>query len=49
MPDPTTFHLKQNNNLLAVLDGCEPSWEMFWQVCDFKPTEAFGEFEALFN
>lgn len=48
MPLSNTFHLKQNGKLLAVLDSCEPSGEMFWQLCNFKPTAAFTEYEALF-
>ena len=48
MPLSTTFHLKQGEKLLASFDSCEPSWEMFWQVCNFEPTAAFAEYEALF-
>lgn len=45
---PKLFHLKRNSELLAVLESCGPSWEMFWLTCTFKPTDLFKEVEALF-
>ncbi len=46
---PKLFHLKRNDELLAVLESCGPSGEMFWLTCAFKPTDLFAEVEALFR
>jgi hypothetical protein len=42
------FHLKKNGELLAILEACRPSGEMFWATCDFKPTALFAEVEHLY-
>lgn len=43
------FHLKKNGELLAVLEACRPSDEMFWVVCDFRPTALFEEVAPLYR
>jgi hypothetical protein len=43
------FHLKRNGELLAVLEACRPHDEMFWDICDFKPNDAFADVESLFR
>lgn len=44
---PKLFHLKRHDELLAILESCGPSGEMFWITCTFKPTELFSEVETL--
>lgn len=46
---PKTFHLQRHDELLAILESCQPSGEMFWLICDFKPEKAFQQFEPLFR
>ena len=46
---PKLFHLKRSDELLAVLESCGPSGEMFWLMCIFKPTDLFTEVEDLFH
>jgi hypothetical protein len=48
-PLPSLFHLKKNGELLAILEACHPSGEMFWVTCGFKPTALFAEVEPLFT
>lgn len=46
---PPVFHLKKDGELLAILEACKPSGEMFWAICDFKPTLLFAEVEPLYR
>jgi hypothetical protein len=48
-PLPSLFHVKKHDELLAILEGCRPSGEMFWVTCDFKPTALFAEVEPLYR
>lgn len=43
------FHVKRRGVLLAVIDSCRPSREMFWLACRFSPTPAFAEIEPLYR
>jgi|GEM_PF-2792194 len=49
MPLPTIFHLKRNDELLAIFEACKPSEEMFWLTCNFELLEGFSEVEPLFH
>ncbi|MEL6406057.1 MAG: hypothetical protein AAFV98_22470 [Chloroflexota bacterium] len=42
------FHLKRGDDILAVLEACEPD-EMFWLLCSFQPTDLFAEVASLFQ
>jgi hypothetical protein len=46
---PTVFHLKRNGELLAILESCGPSGEMFWLSCQFRPTPLFADVEPLYR
>jgi hypothetical protein len=48
-PLPSVFHLKKNGELLAILEACGPSSEMFWVSCNFQPTALFAEVEHLYR
>ncbi|MBN1564713.1 MAG: hypothetical protein JXA10_12780 [Anaerolineae bacterium] len=43
------FLLKRGETVLAVLDQCCPSDEMFWLKCEFQPTPAFAEVAAFYE
>ena len=46
---PKLFHLKRNDEILAVLESCGPSGEMFWLTCNFRPTVSFVQVVSLFR
>jgi len=46
---PTTFHLKRGDELLAVLEACRLSGEMFWQICTFVSKGDTAAIEAAIH
>lgn len=44
---PITLHLTQGDEVLAVLELCRPSGEMFWATCAFKPNAGFARVEHI--
>lgn len=49
MKTPTEFHLKKDDDVLAVLKYLGYGHEVFWYACDFTPTAAFDSMRAQFG
>lgn len=43
------FHIRKHGELLAIIDACRPSVEMFWLTCHLHPMPSFDEVEPLYR